>query len=477
MPQQYRPMRQPTLRPPSQPQQPQLTDADDSIVLSDLVRTGEASRLRRRGAMRLDHAVATGQPPQRRSTQVTMGAWEAARRDPAQWESGSDDEYTEWTQNYEAAGVLPEMEARPPEMVEVEREKDVYKHTLFCGGEMEDDDYSNHWEPAWEPSPFPLFPEASSAKSRWSSYKPVKRSNGCGALVHMHTSPRRRQGVWMAKTEASDAVVPMDPSYFERKAVVKMLRSACGCVREGVGCAACGNTLGTRYRPCQAAAEGLFSHRSTASTRTPTAGPLRPEGPEYWHPSSHNQPSPSPTTPHRGQSTRTSNTRPASPTPYHVYTFFSTHVTSSPQFTFPPPTAHHHHRPPTAISPSSPPRIIRLPPSAPSRGPIRSQAATARASETPAFFDRMTRSPEPIWESETPGPGGSSGGGNVPSTGSGSANVAPAENAGVGEGVAYDDDGVMLDLDGVPIPIASTRDAAQPSSPDKLGEVIPLPGR
>src|SRR5882757_8243731 len=31
------------------------TDADDSIVLSDLVRTGEASRLRRRGAMRIDH--------------------------------------------------------------------------------------------------------------------------------------------------------------------------------------------------------------------------------------------------------------------------------------------------------------------------------------------------------------------------------------------------------------------------------------
>jgi hypothetical protein len=34
---------------------PRPTNVDDSIVLSDLVRTGEASRLRRRGAMRLDH--------------------------------------------------------------------------------------------------------------------------------------------------------------------------------------------------------------------------------------------------------------------------------------------------------------------------------------------------------------------------------------------------------------------------------------
>jgi hypothetical protein len=32
-------------------------NADDSIVLSDLIRSGEASRLRRRGAMRIDHGT------------------------------------------------------------------------------------------------------------------------------------------------------------------------------------------------------------------------------------------------------------------------------------------------------------------------------------------------------------------------------------------------------------------------------------
>ncbi|KAF7968233.1 hypothetical protein HWV62_31559 [Athelia sp. TMB] len=464
MPQQYRPVRQPTLRPQSQPQpptprsQPQLTDADESIVLSDLVRTGEASRLRRRGAMRLDHAVATGQPTQRRSAQVGMGTWEAARRDPAQWESGSDDEYTEWTQNYEAAGMLPEMEARPPEMVEAEREKDVYKHVLFCGAEVEDDGYTyGHNEPAWEPSPFPLFSEpsaASSSKTRFSSYKPIKKSNGCGALVHMHASPRRRQGVWMAKTPASDAVVAMDPSHFERKAVVKMLRSACGCVREGVGCAACGNTLGTRYKPCQAAAEGLFSHTSASRVRTPIPGPLRPEGPEYWHPSYQHPSSPS-SAPHR-QSSRSA--RAASP--YHVYTFFSANVTASPQFSFPSSTSHHHHRvpsPPALVSPSSPPRIIRLPP------------PRAQSQAQPRFFDRMTRSPEPIWESEIPEYGRRLPVSNPDPSGAGAA-VPQNQNVGFGAQVAYDN-GVMLDLDGVAIPRGDGVVPTQPNSPDKLGEL------
>lgn len=40
----------------------QVTDADDSIVLSE-VRTGEASRLRRRGAMRLDHGLPAAERP------------------------------------------------------------------------------------------------------------------------------------------------------------------------------------------------------------------------------------------------------------------------------------------------------------------------------------------------------------------------------------------------------------------------------
>lgn len=53
----------------------------------------------------------------------------------------------------------------------------------------------------------------------------------------MHAAPRKRLGVWTAKNEATGAVVGLDPGYFDRTAVAKIVRSACGCVREGVGCA------------------------------------------------------------------------------------------------------------------------------------------------------------------------------------------------------------------------------------------------
>jgi hypothetical protein len=238
--------------------QPQMTDADDSIVLSDLVRTGEASRLRRRGAMRLDHSASVNQG-QSNQRQRAVSNWDLTPpavirvRSPT-WvalpaESGSDEEdaYAEWAQrqsDYESAmQVEPPVDARRAD-TESEKEKEVYDHMLFCGGEQNTDD--DAWEdrpppPAWEPSPLPLYPppaaSSSQSPSRYSIHKPLKRNNGCGALIHMHASPRRRQGVWMAKSEAVDSVIAMETSYFDRKAVVKMLRSACGCVREGVGCA------------------------------------------------------------------------------------------------------------------------------------------------------------------------------------------------------------------------------------------------
>jgi len=72
-----------------------------------------------------------------------------------------------------------------------------------------------------------------------------------------------------------------------------------------------GNPLGTRYKPCKTAGDGIFSARSN-----PT-GPLYPEGPRYWHAHTH---SPS--------------TRPSNPN-FYVYTFFSVAVSSSPSYTFP----------------------------------------------------------------------------------------------------------------------------------------------
>jgi hypothetical protein len=69
-------------------------------------------------------------------------------------------------------------------------------------------------------------------------------------------------------------------------------------------CVPSGNPLGSRYKPCQAAAEGLFASRHHPS------GPLTPEGPRYWH--AHSSPL------QHAQS--------------YVYTFFAENVTSTPTY-------------------------------------------------------------------------------------------------------------------------------------------------
>ncbi|KAF8900644.1 hypothetical protein CPB85DRAFT_154976 [Mucidula mucida] len=282
---------------PSTSSDVELNDADDSIVLSDLVRTGEASRLRRRGAMRLDHH--------------TTAAQTAAAADGATWE--------------------PDETPRP------HRDKEEYLWTLFCGGEEEtDDDDELDYAAAFEPSLFPLCP-ASAPSPRTTATRRPRRTNGCGALVHMRAAPRARLGVWTAKTRASDAVVSLDTSYFDRAAVSKIVRSACGCVREGVGCAVCGNPLGTRYRPCRTAEDAIF----VPHNRHPRSPHPHPDGPAYWHDSAASTP----------------------PSNFYIYTFFSAAVSSAPTYTFSPRHAHmrQHHPPPQQIPVySQPPPLVDL---------------------------------------------------------------------------------------------------------------------
>ena len=201
---------------------PTITDADDSIVLSDLVRTGEASRLRRRGAMRLDHgftnhsndsnpgpnlsAIFSSQPS--RVHQSTSRGLNARMGD----------------RNGDSQAVVPQTE-----MQLKKRDPEEEEYILFCGGE----EILLGPAPPFEPSILPLFP---SPRSRWPA-RGSKRSTGCGAVIHAYASPCRRLGVWTAKSAATDIVVGMDTSYFDRAAVAKIVKSACGCVREGVGCA------------------------------------------------------------------------------------------------------------------------------------------------------------------------------------------------------------------------------------------------
>ena len=219
---------------------PTPTDADDSIVLSDLVRTGEASRLRRRGAMRLDHGL-TGQPNPPRApspaTIIVVGSptWESESED----RDGTGPVFAR--NDRERGGRYGRAQQR-----EIRRsgedDGEDFRFTLFCGGENSEPEFEvddRSWI-SYEPPLLPLYPSTSTAAAIPSSSaharRRSKRSNGCGALLHMHAAPRKRLGVWTAKSEASTAVVGMDPMYFDRTAVAKIVRSACGCIREGVGC-------------------------------------------------------------------------------------------------------------------------------------------------------------------------------------------------------------------------------------------------
>ncbi|KAJ7938841.1 hypothetical protein B0H13DRAFT_1941538 [Mycena leptocephala] len=84
------------------------------------------------------------------------------------------------------------------------------------------------------------------------------RSNGCGAWVHGGVCLTRREGeqCWYGWTkDVAPTVVPLETCYFT-SVVGKFLGLAdagsehCGCAVGGVGCAVCGNPLGTLQTVC-----------------------------------------------------------------------------------------------------------------------------------------------------------------------------------------------------------------------------------
>ncbi|TEB32176.1 hypothetical protein FA13DRAFT_288106 [Coprinellus micaceus] len=211
---------------------PSATNADDSIVLSDLVRSGEASRLRRRGALRLDrNSLASGHAHHRR-----LSFESDFESDDGSWTSRP---HTRWL-----SGVSEHSQ---------ESEDDA-EYVLVCGAEVEGQG-SDCYGP-YEPSILPIDP---SRRPRRQSY--TRPTNGCGTFVHLSASPsincRRGPGkTYIARGPATDSVVHLDPEYFDAFPGVKFERNSCGCVKEGVGCAVCGNALGTRWRLCKAMAAG-----------------------------------------------------------------------------------------------------------------------------------------------------------------------------------------------------------------------------
>lgn len=260
-------------RPSSSPE-PAFTNADDSIVLSDLVRSGEASRLRRRGAIRdgplSSHRQTSSMssapvfsPPAPTFTATASRSlfrplspvWRndfQESRDP-DFQGVDDDVYQydddedangEWqwgrTQGAMDSAGNVEREGRRQALEADIRLEDTDHSSgsfiLLCGAEIAPDaqDLSSHFAstsnaPRRKPSVFcPVSPAQRPPRPR--------RTNGCGAIVHLSGIPRRRHGVWIARGAATPDVVSMPTSYFDCTAVAKMMKSACGCVREGVGC-------------------------------------------------------------------------------------------------------------------------------------------------------------------------------------------------------------------------------------------------
>ncbi|KAF8952931.1 hypothetical protein BDZ97DRAFT_120182 [Flammula alnicola] len=129
------------------------------------------------------------------------------------------------------------------------------------------------------------------------------RSTECGTVVHMQAAPHPRVGLWSACGAASSSVVPLEAIYFDTREAAKCVRSSCGCVKEGVGCAVCGNPLVIRYIPCKSASDGFFC---VTTSRIQCACVD-----QCWQASSSHA------------------------SDYTIFTFFSDTVTSSPSFEFP----------------------------------------------------------------------------------------------------------------------------------------------
>ncbi len=243
-----------------------VSDADESIVLSDLVRSGEVSRLRRRGAIAIRDMnvpqspvpMALNAPPTTAgiSRHSSVSFPPLAQPNPEQDLSETDDDDAEQRQGgvgrwfFRSRLNLRELSTSDlndpdpllfPQEVDVSPEDDDgdSSYVLFCGGRLRESEWYSHptlprpHDPPTRHRTSAFRPPASTCRS---SFPRARRTNGCGELIHLNAQPRRRQGTWVACGAAAETVVKMDARYFDSYSTVRMIKSACGCVREGVGC-------------------------------------------------------------------------------------------------------------------------------------------------------------------------------------------------------------------------------------------------
>ena len=209
-------------------------------LLSGLVRTGEASRLRRRGAIRIDHSAITSSSSHPYTT-LRPGSPTTPLVDRSRWDSDYDPDSQPVLQGHLYRNPLSRFSrirprsSRPHDIsayIHLRDQPDEYDYTLVCGAKITNFDYHDEVEP-FKPSILPLYPPLNSS----SNEKIMDRSTGCGTIVHLNAAPRLRVGMWTTRSAAPSSVVTLEASYFDTREAAKFTRSACGCVKEGVGCA------------------------------------------------------------------------------------------------------------------------------------------------------------------------------------------------------------------------------------------------
>ncbi|THH02810.1 hypothetical protein EW145_g6694 [Phellinidium pouzarii] len=240
---------------------------EEPVRVADLFRTAEASRLRRRGAITGAHRT------NRQSSSSGSGvsgevsfngteyqwAWPPAAQAAAPTPP--------WTDAGAMGTVLPAYPpwADVPDPAKAEDDADGPHgsgYALYCGSdvcELGDD------EP-YEPSPFPVSLDELASPAR--EPQRLRRSTGCGALIHAAGAPRTKSGTWQARGEATDAVVPLDKMYFECGGQLK--RFACGCRSYGVGCSNWLPQLHLQFRGRKLAPPALHVKRLSRVHTTPT---------------------------------------------------------------------------------------------------------------------------------------------------------------------------------------------------------------
>jgi hypothetical protein len=208
-------------------------------VLSDLLRTGEASRLRRRGAIRIDHGAFTSHP----YTTVRAASPTIPFADRPSWDSDYDPDTQTVLGGHLYRNPLSRFSRIRPRSsrrhgphdtaayIHLRDKSDEFVYTLVCGAKIINFDL-DEVEP-FKPSILPLYPPSTFS----SKEKTMDRNTGCGTIVHMNAAPRPRVGMWTARSAASSSVITLEASYFDARDAVKFTRNACGCVKEGVGCA------------------------------------------------------------------------------------------------------------------------------------------------------------------------------------------------------------------------------------------------